>query len=362
MRKLLLVILPILLLVGCSGSKEIKIGLAITQTYDQVSSDYGIAIRNGYLMAIDEINASGGIDGREIVPVIRDDQNDIEKAKEIVDEFASENINIVVGFSTSKMYPAIQYAQENYDMLFVAATMSSSELTGIDDNLIRITSSDEIQIVGHAEIANETLDLDSMGIIYDADNEKYTKPFISIFSELYKGDILFKDFSKEPDTIISLIHEHNPDGLLYIVPSHTFIKIQQQLSKNDLVLPTLISGWAATPGLFDFGGDVINDVYCIRIFDDTSVDEKYQRFLDDFAFKYNSQVSRPSYITYETMMVIFEALKDQDDISPENLKSRILEISTFDGLQGTFTINEYGDTFRTIHKMQIQNRKFVPID
>lgn len=363
MKNLFFLLIVMFLLTGCSQNNEMKVGLAITLTNSEgISSEYGIAVRNGFMMAIDEINEKGGINGKKLVPVIRDDNDSIDRAKEIVDEFNNLGIDIVFGFSTSKMYPAVEYANDNYDMLFITATMSTPNIANLDDNLVRVVPADNLHVNVLGNIASEHLKLKTLGIIYDGTNLNYTEPFKEIFKEHYTGKTVFEDDSLDPTIILGLVETHQPEGLLFITSSDHVIEIKQQLNKHNFSPATLISGWATTPDLFTFGGQTIEGIYCVQLFDENSIHKGYVSFKEAFKGKYNSIVSRPALLTYEGMMMFYEASTQLDEITPANVKSKIIDIGTFTGLQEIFTINEYGDTERHFYRMVIKDKTYQSIE
>ncbi|MDC7241133.1 MAG: ABC transporter substrate-binding protein, partial [Spirochaetales bacterium] len=85
--KYLTVFSLILLIAGCSR-EPVKVGFI--SGLSGGNSDLGEAGRNGAMMAVEEINETGGIDGQGVSLLIRDDGNDTEKAAAAAQELADE--------------------------------------------------------------------------------------------------------------------------------------------------------------------------------------------------------------------------------------------------------------------------------
>jgi len=96
----------------------IKVG--ILHSLSGTMSISEVAVKDGELMAIDEINAKGGLLGRKIVPVIEDGASDwptfAEKAKKLI---LKDNVSVVFGCWTSASRKAVLPVFEKYDHLLI---------------------------------------------------------------------------------------------------------------------------------------------------------------------------------------------------------------------------------------------------
>ena len=146
-----IVVLTILLsaMNGCSTKKEtVKIG--VVGTMSGMQSDLSVSGRRGIEIAVDEINERGGINGCQIELIIKNDENNYERAAEIVQEFADEGVSYVIGHYTSGMMLAAYDELSKHDILYLGPTISSDSLSLMDDNFIRFIASTKEQ----AEILN----------------------------------------------------------------------------------------------------------------------------------------------------------------------------------------------------------------
>ena len=89
------------------------------------SSDLGIALRNGAQLAMEEINNSGGINGREIQLVIKDDQGDPNTALQADQDLIDQEVVAIVGHSTSQQTASVLDLINQNDVLLIGPAASS---------------------------------------------------------------------------------------------------------------------------------------------------------------------------------------------------------------------------------------------
>jgi len=117
-RKVALIVLMIFLVgivAGCGGSKTgdnagagketIKVGVLFELSGALAS--YGTSDKNGIMLAIDEINAAGGINGKQIEPVVVDTKSDPAEATNVAAKLVDEKVVAIFGPATSGATKAI---------------------------------------------------------------------------------------------------------------------------------------------------------------------------------------------------------------------------------------------------------------
>ena len=94
---LILLLMLIFSLTSCSVFNKKPIQIGFVGTLQGPTADLALNGRRGVEIAIDEINADGGIDGRPVVLVVKDSINDVMVSKDIVADFVEEGIELVIG-------------------------------------------------------------------------------------------------------------------------------------------------------------------------------------------------------------------------------------------------------------------------
>ena len=172
-------------LVGCGNSGStasgdvFKIGGIGPTTGDAAS--YGIAVKNGIQIAVDEINAAGGINGYQIDYKFEDDECDAEKSVNAYNVLKDWGMQMLIGSTTSGCSVAVSTETANDNMFQLTPSGSSTNCTA-NDNVFRVCFSDPDQGKASANfIANNNL-ATKIAVIYDSSSE-YSSGIYASFAQ-----------------------------------------------------------------------------------------------------------------------------------------------------------------------------------
>ena len=129
---------------------------------------YGTAVKNGAQIAVDEINAAGGINGKQIEYRFEDDQNDAEKAVNAYNTLKDWGMQMLVGTTTA---PCIAVAGKTAsDNMFQITPSASapSVLSSGNGNIFQVCFTDPNQGIASAQYIAENKLAKKIGIIYDS--------------------------------------------------------------------------------------------------------------------------------------------------------------------------------------------------
>ena len=365
---LLVIIIVVILDSGCTRDRDITIGVVGSMTGNQ--SDLSVSGRRGIEIAVDEINTSGGINGMKLKLVMKDDKNDPERAKEIVDEFVKEGIHLVIGHYTSGMMLAAYDEMVNKNILYLGPTISADNLSGIDDNFIRFIASTKEQ----AMIINQEAEkLNQKKFLVLADqknlgfNEMLYKNFASILTE-NDGQIIdsIEYESLEDKTlgdILGSTENHSDlDGIFVISNATDLAIITQTIRKNHINVDIYGPLWAHTNDLIRVAGEYAEGIRVVSGIDYESQSDRYMQFNNKFYEMYGQETTFSSIYSYETMMALSQAMKQTGNDDPVEVKNTILSLGQFEGLQATFTIDKYGDNTREYMLDQVIGNTYMRVD
>lgn len=367
MKKLLsLLILISMIFVFISCSKEdIKIGFS--STLSGTTSELGVESRNAILMYIDKLNKNGGINGRKVKLVVKDDKGTNDGARNVIKEFKDEGIDIVIGFTTSNRVEVIEEAIKDDKMLFISPTISTTLLSKKDDNFLRVMSDLTSQANILSELAFENRGIKTMAVVYDGKNLPYSNAIIETFRKNFEkkgGEIVYKYKIEEDIPMTNLISNSLLDsrakGILVIANSVDSAAIIQQIRKYDSKSDIFIPGWAMTNDFINYGGKAVEGVYCSSVFEPESKNPKYLNFVKEYEEIYHKKPSFSANFGYDSMLVLQEAISKKGT-KIKNIKEEVIKIRIFNGLQGEFIIDEYGDAQGKVFKFKVMDSKYQKI-
>ena len=130
---------------------------------------YGTAVKNGAQIAVDEINAAGGINGKQIEYRFEDDQNDAEKAVNAYNTLKDWGMQMLVGTTTTAPCIAVAGKTASYNVFQITPSASSPDvLSSGNGNVFQVCFTDPNQGVASAQYIAENKLATKIGIIYDS--------------------------------------------------------------------------------------------------------------------------------------------------------------------------------------------------
>ncbi|MBK7005150.1 MAG: ABC transporter substrate-binding protein [Burkholderiales bacterium] len=178
-----------LVLVGlgaCSPKPPLKIGFigGLSGKF----SDLGTSNRNGALLAVEAANDAGGVNGRKLVLVEQDDQQNNTRALQALNTLQEQGVVAIVGPSTSSIAVAISPMANESRLLLVAPTATTNKLSGKDDYFLRSVGDAAFYGRATAQFHFSRQGVRSVALILDMANADYTEswgePYAAEFTRL----------------------------------------------------------------------------------------------------------------------------------------------------------------------------------
>ncbi|ACM21785.1 ABC transporter, periplasmic substrate-binding lipoprotein, putative [Geotalea daltonii FRC-32] len=357
----MILLLTALVLTGCRDKKPIYLGYAgpLTGKF----ADLGIAGRDGVVLAVEEINAGGGIAGREIELLSKDDAQDPQQAQKVDQELVDAGAVAVIGHMTSVMSVAGLPVVNRAHLVMLSPTTSSNDLTGIDDYFLRVypPSSQVAHLLSTHAI--EKLDIRSISVVYDISNEAHTLGWYKYFRENHQrlgGRIVqefpFKGGKADFSHLAEQIKAGGSQGLFIIAGAMDTAMICQHLRRSGFGMPIVVSEWSTTDELLSQGGTAVEGINFYQTFDRNSDQPAYVAFRKNYRERFRREPTFASVHAYDSAKLVFSALTRDSD--PKKLKQTILSMANFNGLQDQIMIDRFGDPKRTPFLMVIKNGTF----
>ena len=318
MKKLLVSSVIALLMVSmvfAGGKKEdadtIKIG-GIAPLSGAVAV-YGVECTNGVNLAVEEINAAGGINGKKIVYIAEDDEGDPAKSVNAYKKLTTQNgIRMIIGSLTSGCTIALTSSAQAQGVIQIAPAATAEAVTDAGNYIFRTCFIDPFQGSIGGKFAAVNLNTKNAAILYDIGNdysvglkENFVKEFeknggkIVALESYSTGD---KDFNAQ----LTKIKAAKPD-VVYLPDYYgTVALIAKQLRNQGIDTPIIgADGW---DGLTDNAGDeVLNGFYSNHYAADSS-DPAVQAFVKNFKAKYNKEPNAFAALGYDSMYLLKDAI------------------------------------------------------
>lgn len=269
--KCLLVILIGLLVSACGQQEPIRIGF-VGGLSDR-NSDVGQAGQNGVILAIEQANRAGGIQGRKIELISRDDAQDRETSIRAARELAQAKVEAVIGPFTSGVAVAVVPTLAYHGILAISPTLTSMDFFGKDDNLVRINRSTRDNAIDYARVLYGRGQR-RIAVAYDVRNRSFSESWLAEFRRAFTalGGRLAVEVPYESKAdadfggIVETMLVERPDGLFFISGALDVARLAQQARRLSPGLPLGASEWAATEQLVKLGGAMVEGLVIGKVF------------------------------------------------------------------------------------------------
>jgi branched-chain amino acid transport system substrate-binding protein len=360
---LVVVTVIIVTLVGCTP-EPIKIGFVGELT--GLRGEVGVMAREGAQLAVDEINAAGGIDGRPIELLIRDDQGDPEIARQVDAELVDEGVVAIIGHITSGQTAAVFDQMNAAEVVLISASATSSQFNDLDDYFLRTAANTDQSGTAFAEYIFNSRGVRQLGVIYDARNSAFAEPFWDALSGRFAslgGEIgqTYTVVSGDDDLedLVSQISEH--EAYVIIASAVDTALILQYAQQTELPGIFFGSSWAQTPELLENGGSAVEGLELITPYHPNNPNPAFQPFVERFESRYKHQPNILAPLSYDTVRILAQALEATGG-EADGLREVILATQDFEGVQGLISFNPYGDVEMDLYVAQVKDGQFEIIE
>lgn len=358
--------LLVLLSLGCGPEKPIKIGFVGGLTGRL--SDLGAAGRDGVLLAVEDVNGAGGIGGRRVVLIAKDDRHDPDQARKVGCELMDEGVGAIIGHMTSAMTMAVLPLVNERRMLLISPTVSSDELSGLDDHFLRVMAPSSQGAVHLARVAFGVKGARRVFVVFDKANRPYAFPFAEAFSREFEtlggavvqSEAFHSGRDWQPGELARRLLHSEADGFLLVAGAGDAALLCQQYRKIGGRASVFSSGWAMTDEFLRAGGPAVEAAVFSHAFNQDSRTPEYLAFKRRFSQRFGREPDFAAVYAYEAAGILFESIASVGPSGP--LKEAILKQGTFQGVQGVFSLDPFGDAVRDRFIVAVKEGRFVTLE
>lgn len=365
--RLLVLFTTLFVLFSCSDSKPILIGFS-GQLTGKVS-EMGVFGRNGATLAIEVINASGGIDGRPLQLIAKDDLNTPQGAIDADRELIDAGVVAIIGHMTSSQSIAIQKLMSETGTVYVSPTSSTPTLSDIKDSFFRVMVENTIQASELAEYTRSALDIDTIVILADLDNKSYSKTFTKYFTKTFgqNGGKVLKEIAyssrntNDWDEIIDSLIELKPGALLIISPAQDAASLVQRIRTAGLSTKIVSGAWAYTDKLLQWGGPSVEGMIFAINYASDNPNPAFVKFKETYKNRFGIEPNFAAAFGYEAILALAQGLRKTHG-SSTGLAEAMAPSEPITGISSDFELNQYGDVDRSMFIVTIQEGEFRTIE
>jgi branched-chain amino acid transport system substrate-binding protein len=341
--------------------EEIRIGAIAPLTGP--AATYGENVRDGIILAVEEINRTNGINGHKIRLIFEDEGGGPRVAVDAVRKLiASHHVSVIIGPSTSNgLMASAPIAEEKHIVLFSPGA-ASDNVRDAGDYIFRNRASAYQEAVALARYALIDKNIVRFAILRsDAD---YAVSFATAFRRTIEdnnGNVLieetFQEGSTDFRTQLSKIKGSKPETIFIIGVPIEIGNILKQIREIGIKLP-LFSNSVESPDIFKIAGKATEGlVFSTTFYDPEHGDTRLQEFDSIFKEKYGRRSDLFAANGYEAVYIL-KAAMEKGGYRGEQIKNALYSLKGVRGLMGYVEFDEKGDIKANIAIKKIENGKF----
>jgi branched-chain amino acid transport system substrate-binding protein len=326
-----------------AGGGEILVGEYGSMTGPQAT--FGQSTHNGIMMAVDEINAKGGINGRKIKVITEDDQSKQDEAATAVTKLISQNnvIAVLGEVASSASIAAAPICQAN-KVPMITPSSTNPEVTKKGDYIFRICFTDDYQGHSLGEYVAKTLGVKRAAILTDVKSD-YSQGLGHFFEERFTalgGQIVAKasyangdsDFKSQ----LTSVKAANPD-VLFVPGYYTDIGQIATQSKDLGMNQPLVGGdgWES-PKLIEIGGKSLEGSYYSNHYFYGDPAPIVHDFVQKYKDRYGATPDALAALGYDAARVLGDSLSRSGGKGGKDLRDAIAGTKGFAAVTGTINI------------------------
>ncbi|HWR40004.1 MAG TPA: ABC transporter substrate-binding protein [Patescibacteria group bacterium] len=351
-----------------SNANEIKLGVNVELTGSV--ADYGKQALNGMKLAVKEVNAAGGVLGKQIVLIQADNKSEASEAGNAATKLITQDkVSAMLGpITSSNALAAVPISQDNKVPL-VTPTGTNMKITVDDKNQTRPFAFrgcfiDPFQGVVMANFSSKTLNAKTAVIFMDSSSD-YSKNLAESFTENFEkngGKIIGKEafLQKDQDfkAALTKIKAMNADVIFLPAYYEEVGKIVKQARELGITMPIIgTDGWD-NPKIAEIAGAAaLNNTFFSNHYTTDAKDPKVEQFVAAYKKEYNVEPSAFSALGYDTAYMLIDAIKRANSAEPAKIRDALEQTKDLQLVTGVLTLDASHNPIKSAVIIELKDGK-----
>ena len=314
----------LLVLSACGGAnytaKNTEYVIGFSGPLTGPAAVYGTAVKNSAQMAVDEINAAGGLNGVKFKLVAKDDTHDATKVAANYSSMLEEGMQVSLGTVTTA--PGLEFTKLSAeDNVFFLTPSASGDDIPKNDNGYQMCFSDSNQGAAAADYVN-SIGIKKIGIFYKSDDAYSNGIYKQFKSKLDKSietvEAVFTGEAKDFSTQISTLKDCTVIFMpIYYEPATVFMTQAKDIIAKDAVYYGC-DGFDGLAGQFEDFSVIPQEVSMLSHFDSNATEGAAAEFINKYTEKFGADtLNQFGASAYDCVYAIYNAMKGAMDAGKE---------------------------------------------
>jgi len=356
-----------LLLSGCApkvDDRVIRLG-----EYDALTGDtatFGQTTHEGIVLAVEEINAGGGIKGKQVALTTEDDQGKPEQAALVAEKLITrDQVQALIGEVASSNSLAVAPIAQRYQIPMVSPSSTNPKVTQQGDYIFRVCFIDPFQGKVAAKFAFNSLHAKTAAVLRDEKSD-YSLGLSDVFVKEFQaaGGAIVADKTYSGGDVdfkaqLTSLRDAKPD-LIYIPGYYGEVGlIARQARAIGLNQPLLGGdGWESEE-LYKIGGSALENSYFTNHCAPDSPDKVVRDFVAKYEARWKHEPGALAMLGYDATKVVADAVGRSADMKGSSIRDALAATKNYPGVTGSISMDSDRNAIKSAVVLEIKGGKAV---
>nr|WP_156478697.1 ABC transporter substrate-binding protein [Anaerosporomusa subterranea] len=370
----ILLIVAVFALAGCGGGGSkpadvIKLGANLEMT--GTNATFGSSASNGAKLAIKEVNAKGGVIGKQLTLTVADNKSEAAESANAMQKLISQDkvVAIIAPIASSSVIAGAQVLQDS-KVPAISPTASNPKVTvdpatgKVRDFVFRAAFIDPFQGSVMANFASKSLKAKTAALYIDNSSD-YAKGLGQFFKETFTkngGTIVSEEAYLQKDTdfkaTLTKMKSKNPDVIFapgYYQEVGMLIKQARELGLNVPVLGG--DGWDSAKLPEIAGAQALNNSFFSNHYTPDDSSPAVKTFVENYKKEYNQTPDAFAALAYDATMMVIKAMERANSADPVKIKDELAKTKDYDAVSGKISLNATHDAVKSAVIIEMKDGK-----
>lgn len=347
----------VLAFLGCGSGNVIKVGLIAPLTGDVKT--FGESTVNGAMLAIEEANKAGGVNGRQIKVYTSDDKNDPTEASNAGGKLIDmDGVAAIIGSVSTKCSLPLADKCQVAGIPMITPTSTNPKVTVTDDGkhkscVFRACFTDQFQGQVAARYAAGELKARTAAVMYDVGND-YSRGLAEYFKQAFEAAggkvVAYESYQKDDvdfSALLTKVRAQSP-AVLFLPDYYNKVGLIAKQARQVGLTCQLLGGdgWDS-PAMTEIAGEAIQGGIFANHYSPDDPRPEVQNWVKKYQEKYGQRPDALATLGYDAALLLIEALRNAPNGKPDEIRQALEQIRDFPCVSGNITFDAQGNPIKS---------------
>jgi len=329
------------------------------------TATFALSGRSGATLAVEQINAAGGVLGKPIVLLAEDDRGEASEAASAVSKLITrDHVVALIGEQASSRTLAAAPIAQSYRVPMISPTSTNIEVTKKGDYIFRACFIDAYQGRAVADFARKNRKARTAAILTDVRSdysvglaEAFRKSFEALGGRI-TSELKYSEGDNDFSAQLTAIRPEHPD-VLFVPGYYTDAGLIARQAKALGLKTTLLGadGWDS-PKLVEIGGEAIENAYFANHYSVDDPAPAVRRFVDAYKARYGAEPDSIAASSYDAMRMLADAITRAGSTEGTRVREALASTRDFPGVTGVITMDADRNPIKPAVILKVEGGRF----